>query len=180
MRCGCFLYGGALLFPVSAQHPEYRHRKLVKDVKGRNQKVLEIFIRHGAPAPIAYESKPHIFGLSTFSFQNRSTSRVRSLMDVPRSMITGLKAEDLTDYTIRRQSIDARKKQQVSYVYTLDVALKQETKAGKIKSRDKEGFHSGRIQFPGFHSSGSDLCMVKTFRSDDINPQGPDNICQRC
>lgn len=33
---------------------------LVKDVKGRNQKVLEIFIRHGAPHSIAYEAKPHI------------------------------------------------------------------------------------------------------------------------
>ena len=33
---------------------------LVKDVKGRNQKVLEIFIRHGAPNSIAYEAKPHI------------------------------------------------------------------------------------------------------------------------
>lgn len=33
---------------------------LVKDVKGRSQKVLEIFIRHGAPNSIAYEAKPHI------------------------------------------------------------------------------------------------------------------------
>lgn len=33
---------------------------LVKDVKGRNQKVLEIFIRHGAPSSIDYEAKPHI------------------------------------------------------------------------------------------------------------------------
>ena len=33
---------------------------LVKDVKGRNRKVLDIFIQHGAPKPIAYESKPHI------------------------------------------------------------------------------------------------------------------------
>ncbi len=33
---------------------------LVKDVCGRNQKVLEIFIRHGAPKRIAYESRPHI------------------------------------------------------------------------------------------------------------------------
>lgn len=33
---------------------------LVKDVKGRNQKVLKIFIRHGAPSSIAYEAKPHI------------------------------------------------------------------------------------------------------------------------
>ncbi len=33
---------------------------LVNDVKGRNRKVLEIFIRHGAPESIAYESKPHI------------------------------------------------------------------------------------------------------------------------
>lgn len=33
---------------------------LVKDVKGRNRKVLEIFIRHGAPASIAYQNKPHI------------------------------------------------------------------------------------------------------------------------
>ncbi len=33
---------------------------LVKDIKGRNQKVLEIFIRHGAPNSIAYEAKPHI------------------------------------------------------------------------------------------------------------------------
>lgn len=33
---------------------------LVKDVKGRSQEVLNIFIRHGAPASIAYEAKPHI------------------------------------------------------------------------------------------------------------------------
>lgn len=33
---------------------------LVKDAKGRNKKVLEIFIRHGAPAEIAYQAKPHI------------------------------------------------------------------------------------------------------------------------
>ena len=33
---------------------------LVKDVKGRNRKVLEIFIRHGAPASIAWQNKPHI------------------------------------------------------------------------------------------------------------------------
>lgn len=33
---------------------------LVKDVKGRNQKVLEIFIRHGAPEAISYQAKPHI------------------------------------------------------------------------------------------------------------------------
>lgn len=33
---------------------------LVKDVKGRNKKVLEIFIRHGAPEEIIYQGKPHI------------------------------------------------------------------------------------------------------------------------
>ncbi len=33
---------------------------LIKDVCGRNQKVLEIFVRHGAPQSIIYESKPHI------------------------------------------------------------------------------------------------------------------------
>ncbi len=33
---------------------------LVKDVKGRNQKVLDIFIRHGAPEAISYQAKPHI------------------------------------------------------------------------------------------------------------------------
>ncbi len=33
---------------------------LVKDAKGRNKKVLEIFIRHGAPAEISYQAKPHI------------------------------------------------------------------------------------------------------------------------
>ena len=33
---------------------------LVKDVKGRNQAVLDIFIRHGAPEEIGYQSKPHI------------------------------------------------------------------------------------------------------------------------
>lgn len=33
---------------------------LVKDVKGRSQAVLDIFIRHGAPAEIGYQSKPHI------------------------------------------------------------------------------------------------------------------------
>ncbi len=33
---------------------------LVKDVKGRSQAVLDIFIRHGAPEEIGYQSKPHI------------------------------------------------------------------------------------------------------------------------
>lgn len=33
---------------------------LVKDVKGRNKKVLDIFIAHGAPEPIGYVNKPHI------------------------------------------------------------------------------------------------------------------------
>lgn len=33
---------------------------LVKDVKGRNKKVLDIFIRHGAPETIGYVNKPHI------------------------------------------------------------------------------------------------------------------------
>lgn len=33
---------------------------LVKDKSGRNRKVLEIFIEHGAPKEIAYEAKPHI------------------------------------------------------------------------------------------------------------------------
>ncbi len=33
---------------------------LVKDPVGRNRKVLEIFIKHGAPKEIAYDAKPHI------------------------------------------------------------------------------------------------------------------------
>ncbi len=33
---------------------------LVKDVKGRSQAALDIFIRHGAPEEIGYQSKPHI------------------------------------------------------------------------------------------------------------------------
>lgn len=33
---------------------------LVKDTLGRNRKVLEIFIEHGAPKEISYEAKPHI------------------------------------------------------------------------------------------------------------------------
>ena len=33
---------------------------LVKDVCGRNRKVLEIFTAHGAPEEICYEAKPHI------------------------------------------------------------------------------------------------------------------------
>lgn len=33
---------------------------LVKDVKGRNKKVLDIFISHGAPEKISYMNKPHI------------------------------------------------------------------------------------------------------------------------
>lgn len=33
---------------------------LVKDVKGRNKKVLDIFISHGAPKQISYVNKPHI------------------------------------------------------------------------------------------------------------------------
>ena len=33
---------------------------LIKDVKGRNKMVLETFVAFGAPAKIAYDSKPHI------------------------------------------------------------------------------------------------------------------------
>lgn len=33
---------------------------LVKDPCGRNKKVLEIFVKHGAPEQIAYDYKPHI------------------------------------------------------------------------------------------------------------------------
>ncbi|MEG1292544.1 MAG: FAD-dependent oxidoreductase, partial [Lachnospiraceae bacterium] len=33
---------------------------LVKDVKGRNKKVLDVFIENGAPKEIAYHNKPHI------------------------------------------------------------------------------------------------------------------------
>ncbi|MCM1258110.1 MAG: NAD(P)-binding protein [Roseburia sp.] len=33
---------------------------LVKDDSGRNRKVLEIFMEHGAPKEIGYEAKPHI------------------------------------------------------------------------------------------------------------------------
>ncbi len=33
---------------------------LVKDIKSRNKKVLDIFIRHGAPESISYQAKPHI------------------------------------------------------------------------------------------------------------------------
>lgn len=33
---------------------------LVKDVKGRNKKVLDIFVSHGAPKQISYVNKPHI------------------------------------------------------------------------------------------------------------------------
>ena len=33
---------------------------LVKDAQGRNQAALDIFIRHGAPEEIGYQSKPHI------------------------------------------------------------------------------------------------------------------------
>ncbi|MEH2942342.1 FAD-dependent oxidoreductase [Lachnospiraceae bacterium KK002] len=33
---------------------------LVKDVKGRNQAVLDIFIQNGAPESIGYQNKPHI------------------------------------------------------------------------------------------------------------------------
>ncbi len=33
---------------------------LVKDQNGRNRKVLEIFIRHGAPEEVAYLARPHV------------------------------------------------------------------------------------------------------------------------
>lgn len=33
---------------------------LVKDPNGRNKKVLELFVEHGAPASILYEQKPHV------------------------------------------------------------------------------------------------------------------------
>ena len=51
-----------------------------------------------------------------------------------------IKREDLQDFQIRRQSIDARKKPDLYYVYSVDVTVKDEAKV-------KKSVKSGQVQF---------------------------------
>lgn len=51
-----------------------------------------------------------------------------------------MRKEDLQGYKIRRQSIDARKKPDLYYVYSLDVLVKDEAKI-------KKSIKSNQIQF---------------------------------
>lgn len=53
---------------------------------------------------------------------------------------------DIIDYSIYKESIDARKKGQISFVYTVDVSLKSEKKVLARKSKDTVFIASNRYQ----------------------------------
>lgn len=54
-----------------------------------------------------------------------SHTKEQLLQKIARELKSG--PEAIQTYQIRRQSIDARKKSQISYVYTIDVQVKQES-----------------------------------------------------
>lgn len=87
---------------------------LVKDVRGRNQKVLEIFIGAGAPKSIGYTSKPHLgtdvlVGIAaemrrqielwggTYLFETCMKN-----LEFSGNRLTAVICEDLTDNTVKR------------------------------------------------------------------------------
>ena len=53
---------------------------------------------------------------------------------------------DIIDYSIYKESIDARKKDQISFVYTVDVSLKSEKKILARKPKDTVFIESNRYQ----------------------------------
>lgn len=72
---------------------------LVKDVTGRNKKVLEMFVEHGAPAEILYLHKPHI-----------GTDKLRAVVKAIREHIIALGGEVrfesmVTDITIEKEKL---------------------------------------------------------------------------
>ncbi len=59
------------------------------------------------------------------------------------------KPEDILEYHIRKQSIDARKKQQISFVYTVDVKIEHEPGILKhLKSSQISKVEEVTYQFP--------------------------------
>ncbi|MBO4980671.1 MAG: FAD-dependent oxidoreductase [Lachnospiraceae bacterium] len=53
--------------------------------------------------------------------------------------LLGVPAQDITAFTVVRQSVDARKKPEICYSYTLDVQVKREDKVLREASRKKNG-----------------------------------------
>lgn len=53
---------------------------------------------------------------------------------------------DIVDYSIYKESIDARKKDQISFVYTVDVSLKSEKKVLTRKPKDTVFIETNRYQ----------------------------------
>lgn len=74
---------------------------LVKDPMGRNKKVLEVFVEHGAPEEILYWNKPHI-----------GTDRLREVVKNMRERILSLGGEvrfhtKLTDICVEKNQLKA-------------------------------------------------------------------------
>lgn len=74
---------------------------LVKDPMGRNRKVLELFVKHGAPEEILYWNKPHI-----------GTDRLREVVKNMREHILSLGGEvrfhtKLTDICVEKNQLQA-------------------------------------------------------------------------
>lgn len=74
---------------------------MVKDEFGRNKKVLEVFVEHGAPSDILYLNKPHI-----------GTNRLRTVIKNMRKRIIELGGEvkfqtKLTDIEIKEGKVNA-------------------------------------------------------------------------
>lgn len=74
---------------------------LVKDETGRNRKVLEIFVKHGAPEDIQYINKPHI-----------GTDQLRGIVKSMREEIIAMGGEvrfntKVTDFVIENNKVKA-------------------------------------------------------------------------
>ena len=81
-----------------------------------------------------------------------------------------MKKEYLQGYKIRRQSIDARKKPDLYYVYSVDVLVKDEAKI-------KKSIKSNQIQFQAKEDTYSaDICLQSTDTGQSFWKEGPMSI----
>ena len=90
---------------------------LVKDPAGRGRKVLEIFVKHGAPKEICYEAKPHI-----------GTDRLAEVIPSMRETILASGGEFLfesclTDLKIERQTVKSAQINRDTWIDTQVLAL---------------------------------------------------------
>lgn len=105
-----------------------------------------------------------------------------------------MKKEYLQGYKIRRQSIDARKKPDLYYVYSVDVLVKDEAKIKKsIKSNQiqfqakedaynfpangtREFKHRPVIMEPDLRDYSADICLQSTDTGQSFWKEGPMSI----